>query len=310
MRKKPIKPYLPSRVRRNRVRTTGVRMLLLLLAVLLGGSCLWFYIQTGQFVPRMEYFTGRMSAHFIDVGQGDATLLLTPEHAVCIDAGPGSHAAETLAYVKTYTGRLDGLLLTHPHEDHIGGAVSLLESLSISTLLLPRVDCAETDTLCETAAREGTEIVWIEPMQTWRAGEIQCTFLGPQSVTHTDGNNNSAVVRVEMGGIAMLFTGDAEMEAEEEILDALAPDSLSLSLLDCDLYQVGHHGSSTSTSLAFFLSMSPEIAVISCGRGNSYGHPHRETMQLFAENAVTVYRTDQMGNIVFHIRDGKISPRL
>ena len=137
----------------------------------------------------------------------------------------------------------------------------------------------------------------------YAAGDITCTLLGPVRKDYENLNDVSAVVRVDVGGVSMLVSGDSELEGETDVLRANDP-----VLLDCDIYQVGHHGSSTSTSLEFYTAISPDHCVISCGYGNSYGHPHTTVLQLLTLSGAEVYRTDTEGTIVLDT-DGKTITR-
>ncbi|MBR5446369.1 MAG: MBL fold metallo-hydrolase [Clostridia bacterium] len=298
----PLRKYKKKAVRRGR--EWLIRLLTALFSTILAFFGSWSYGQTGKVIPRRELLTGTASIHFIDVGQGDATLILTGDAAVLIDAGTSSSAGTLVEYVRTYAGRLDYLILTHPHDDHVGGADEILETIPTGRLLMPIVENnSYTDSLLATAEDRGIPVFDILPGSQYTAGEITCTMLGPIHKNYDNLNNVSAVIRVDVGGTSLLLSGDAEQEAELDVLMAG-----NLPLLDCDIYQVGHHGSSTSTSLEFFTAVSPDHCVISCGYGNDYGHPHTTVLQLLTLSGASVYRTDTEGTVVLET-DGKTITR-
>ena len=268
------------------------------------------YAQTGKVIPRRELLSGTASFHFIDVGQGDATLILTGDAAVLIDTGTGDSAGALTAYLETYAGKLDYLILTHPHDDHVGGADEVLESIPVGRILMPLVEHnGYTENLLEKAAEMQIPVYDASIGGQYTAGDITCTLLGPVHKNYENLNDVSAVIRIDVGGTSLLVSGDAEAAGEADVLAANDP-----ALFDCDIYQVGHHGSSTSTSLEFFTAISPDHCVISCGYGNSYGHPHTTVLQLLTLSGSEIYRTDTEGTIVLDTdgdtitRRGSISP--
>jgi len=270
------------------------RLMIALLLLLLGGGGAVSYFRTGMLIPRQELLTGEASFHFIDVGQGDATLILTGDAAILVDAGPNSAADTLVAYLETYVGRLDCLILTHPHEDHVGGADEVIRAFPVEQILMPSVTGNKyANDILNLAKEYDIPVDYAFVGGQYTIEDIVCTLLGPVRPEYENLNNVSAVVRVDVGEISLLLSGDAEREAEEDILYAN-----SAALLDCDIYQVGHHGSSTSTSLSFFTAISPDIAVISCGADNTYGHPHTTVTQILEFGCDAVYRTDKDGTIV------------
>lgn len=288
----------------GRAREWLIRLLTAAISSVLAFFGAYSYVQTGSVIPRRELLSGNASFHFIDVGQGDATLILTGDAAVLIDAGTNDSAAALVEYLKTTAGRLDYLILTHPHEDHVGGADEILKQIPTGRVLMPFVEYnGYTETLQTIAAERNIPVYNAAIGSQYAAGDITCTLLGPVHTNYENLNNVSAVIRVDVGGTSLLVPGDAEMEAELEVLAANAPQ-----LLDCDIYKAGHHGSSTSTSLEFFTAIAPDHCVISCGRDNSYGHPHTTVLQLFSLSGAQVYRTDEEGTIVLDT-DGKTITR-
>ena len=242
-----------------------------------------------------------LTAFFMDVGQGDACLLNLPggKHML-IDAGTAKAETVILSLLKEQgVTHLDYVIATHPHADHIGSMTAVLNNFSVDTLYMPEVS-ANTKTyerFLETVLSKNVPVVAAKVGVTITdIPHVTATFLGP--VDNTDDlNNASAVLRLSLGEVDFLFTGDAEQPVEELMLTGGSP-------LDAEILKAGHHGSSTSSCSAFLSAVNPEIAVNSCGAGNSYGHPHQETLDAFARMGVTVYRTDQNGTIAI-TTDGK-----
>lgn len=282
------------------------RIIIGIICTLLAGTGAWSYSVSGKLLPTREMLTGSASIHFIDVGQGDATLILTGTNAVLIDTGINSAADSLVTYLQTYVGKLDYLILTHPHDDHTGGADEVLESIPVKNVIAPDVPgndyYGELEELADTYR---FELIPAAPGNQYNAGEITCTLLGPAKLDYDNLNNVSIVTRVDIGTVSLLCSGDAEQTAEEDVLANTDP-----VLLDCDIYQVGHHGSSTSTSMEFFYAISPDISVISCAAGNSYGHPHSTVVSLIELGGSELYRTDLESTVVLDIEGDKISRRV
>ncbi len=248
--------------------------------------------------------TEELTVHYIDVGQGDAALIMAPTgENMLIDAGPGSSEDELITYLDALgLQTIDYFVLTHPDEDHIGGADLVFSEYTVSTVILP--DC-EKDTkayenLENAITAEGCERK--EPV----AGEqftfcegVNVTVLAPISEEYADVNDYSVVLRIDYYETSFLFTGDAHEKSEYEMIERFTKGQL-----DCDVLKVGHHGSSSSSSLAFLKAVTPEFAIISCGKDNKYGHPHNEVTDRLTDEDVPFYRTDILGSVVV-TSDGK-----
>lgn len=248
-----------------------------------------------------------VSFHFIDVGQGDAALILTDEAAVVIDTGTVSSGDSLVSYIEKYTDKVDCLVISHPHEDHMGGAAELITSVEVDEVIMSAYssDAAFFSRALDAMEERDVKVTEAALGETYTFGDIELTVLSPKR-DYDDKNNNSVVMRAEVDGVSALFTGDAESSAEEDILDGYP------SLLRCDILKVGHHGSTTSTTEKFLDAVSPEYAVISCGEGNSYGHPHRETLGKLESRGIEYYRTDEdsvNGAVVISVDGGKFSVR-
>jgi competence protein ComEC len=234
-----------------------------------------------------------LEIHFIDVGQGDATLVRSGEHAMLIDAGDNDKGTYLQNYLqKQGVDELDLLLLTHPDSDHIGGAPVILTKFDVNTVFMS--DFVKDNSTYEKVlqALEDQVLTWSspEPGSSFALGDAVLDFVGPNK-PYDDPNNSSLAFVLNYGETRFLFTGDTEEEGEQDILDAGWD-------IRADVYQVGHHGSSTSSSSAFLDAISPTFAVISCGIDNSYGHPHAEVLNRLRERKVKLFRTDEQGSII------------
>lgn len=242
---------------------------------------------------------GSFTIHFIDVGQADSALITCDGHSMLIDGGNGDDSNLLYSVMQRETdGHLDYVVGTHAHEDHIGGLSGAFEAVTANMTLCPvtEYDSKAFRDFASYAEQKGGGITIPDVGETYTLGEAEFTIVGVNSVPD-DTNNTSIVLRIVYGDTSFLFTGDAEQEAENVIL-ASGQDIQSTVL------KVGHHGSSTSTSEAFLDAVNPTYAVISCGSGNSYGHPHQETLDKLQNKGVEVYRTDLLGDI-YCTSDGK-----
>ena len=216
-----------------------------------------FFYTVFSYVQR-SFFQGtnhNLQFHFIDVGQGDSSLIITPSgKTVLIDAGDEAHAKKVVSYIREQgIEKLDLVIATHPDADHIGGMDKVIKNFDIVIFAMPDVS-AKT-------------------------------------------NQYSIVAKIVYKDTSFILMGDATMENEVDIINNV-PD------IDIDVLKLGHHGSSTSSSDYFITKTSPNIAIISCGKNNKYGHPHQEVMRVLKKHGVTPYRTDEMGDIVI-TSDGK-----
>ena len=258
------------------------------------------YVQTAETVADTNY----NYVHFIDAGQGDSTLIETSDGKFAlIDASTQSCTSEVLEYLNNKgVEKLEFVLFTHPHEDHIGGGDEVLKSFDVKTVFM--TDRTENTSAYSNLIKEltriknekGTSIIRPENDDTFKLGNIVFTVIS-DGKKYESTNNSSICVRAELGETSLLFTGDAEAEVENDILQSTAE-------IDSDIYKCAHHGSSTSNSQAFLDQVSPEIAIVSCGEGNTYGHPHKEVVDAMRERNIPLLRTDIHGNIVIAFNDG------
>ena len=238
---------------------------------------------------------------FINVGQGDCTLVRCDGEFMLIDCG------EAVYYdvVKNFLldngiEKLDIVIATHPHTDHIGGMSRLLNDFEIDTLIMPDIKehndlkTNEYKSLLQSIIECKIKPVYPKAGDEFFLGEAQITILGPVK-TDKNINNMSVVAMVEYADKKFLFTGDAEKNEEELILNNGWD-------IDCDVLKVSHHGSKDSTDESFLEATSPEIAVISVGKYNEYHHPNGATLKKLYKEDVEVYRTDTDGTVSFYIQ--------
>lgn len=240
-----------------------------------------------------------LSVHYIDVGQGDSTLLICDGETMLIDAGIPSAGKTVTQYLSAQgVTAIDYLVCTHAHADHCGGLDDVVVNFPVKTIYssVAESENASFTYFAEAAETAGVEIEVPELDSSFPLGEATVTVLGPRA-DYSDVNNQSLVLRVDYGETSFLFTGDAEYESETAILDAGCD-------VRCDVLKAGHHGSKTSTGYRLLYEAEPQYCVISCGANNDYGHPHDDTLSRLRDADVTVYRTDENGTVVC-FSDGK-----
>lgn len=240
---------------------------------------------------------GAITVEFIDVGQADSCLIVTAnKDAILIDAGEDRDAEAILAVLAEYELEdIDLMVLTHPHADHIGGAQTILETYVVEEVMMSSfpatsklfnnlVSTLESQDLTVTQATVGLEKV---------IDGVEFLVVGVDTVPK-DNNSSSVVMKMTYGTVDIMFTGDAEEEAEEIILQ----NGFDLS---AEVIKAGHHGSDTSSSDVFVDAISPKIAIISVGEGNKYDHPKQVTLDKYANRNIQTYRTDMLGTITLTI---------
>ena len=287
----------------GKIRAAKKRWWELLGALLIVVFVILFGEQTGIFAEKaQELVTDQtdlsvqedvLEVHFIDIGQGDATLIKQGSHAMLIDAGENDKGTAVQLYLQKHgVERLDYLILTHTDSDHIGGADVIISKYEIQTILLsdfPKENKTYRDVMDSMDAK-GVDFTEPKVGDSYLLGNAKFTIIAPNR-TYADPNNSSIALVLQHGENSFLFSGDAEAEAEEDILKNGMD-------LDVDVYKAGHHGSSSSSSEAFLDAMSAEAAVISCAADNSYGHPHAEVLNALRARKMKVYRTDEQGSIM------------
>lgn len=242
-----------------------------------------------------------MEVHFIDVGQGDATLIKCGDSTMLIDAGENDKGTLVQNYLrKQGVNSLDYLIVTHPDSDHSGGADVIITKYDIDTIIYPNYSKDTATWRDVVKAMDYKRYKVMEPVvgDTYKLGDAEFTIIAPNNYYYGDESNNYSVgILLKHGDKKFVFTGDAEEEAETDILN----NKIDIS---ADVLQVGHHGSKTASTEEFINEVNPGYAVISCGQDNEYGHPHAATLNTLRANNVKLFRTDEQGSILA-TSDGK-----
>jgi competence protein ComEC len=242
--------------------------------------------------------------HYIDVGQGDAILIQTSTKNLLIDSGPDNK--KTLNYLKKQgIKKLDYILTTHPHDDHIGSMDKIISNFDVLNFYAPKIT-NNTDafkSMLNALDKKDLKIVPAKAGIKLNLGNnINCTILSPISESYKELNNYSAVLKISYNNTSFLFMGDAETYNEEELIKEGYN-------LRADVIKIGHHGSTSSTSKALLDNVKPRVAIISCGEDNEYGHPTKETLGKLEEKNLSIFRTDIDSSIVLESDGNKIIER-
>ena len=240
----------------------------------------------------------KLEITFIDVGQADAALIQCDGHAMLIDGGNVADSSKMYTVMKNHKiTQLDYVIGTHAHEDHIGGIAGALNYASVKTAYTPvtSYDSKAFQNFKKAVEKNGITLTVPKQGETFSLGNAECMVLAVN--TESDTNNTSIVLRITFGDTSFLFTGDAEREVEQAILNSKQD-------IQSTVLKVGHHGSETSTSYLWLREVMPQYAVISVGKDNSYGHPTEEVLSRLRDAEVTTFRTDMQGDISC-VSDGK-----
>ena len=239
-----------------------------------------------------------LQVHFLDVGQGDCTIVLCDGEAMVIDGGPASASQFVYSYIRNTLGlqHIDYVISTHPHLDHVYGLSAVLNAAPVDLILTPVLewDSKAFSSMLMYAEAQGTPLSVPQEGDTLKLGGATITILHcwPEALEYGRTNDSSIVTRIDYGEISFIITGDAEDWSEYMMIDASYA-------LKADVLRVSHHGSNTGSTMKFLQAVHPEYAVISVGKDNGYGHPHTEVLERLNEIGAKVLRTDELGTIVF-----------
>lgn len=240
-------------------------------------------------------WAGELTVRFLDVGQGDATLIETSRgNVVLIDSGPGEQTI--MDHLERWEiSHIDLLIASHPHADHITGMERIIEQYLPRTFMDPGLPHTTRtyERLVEAIKKHGIRYYRASARRI-TLGSLILTVLPPVNppIRTSELNNNSAVIRLDYGNLSLLFTGDIEAEREKQLLEE-AEESLDVVVL-----KIPHHGSRSSSTPAFLQAVNPDISIIFCGLGNRYEHPHQETLDELLSRGIRVFRTDRDGTIM------------
>ncbi len=234
---------------------------------------------------------GELSVTYLDVGQGNAVVIRQGNQTMLIDGGPRESSSFVVSYLKQQgIQKLDYVLISHFDEDHLAGAIGALYNFPVGTLITAdyETDSSIYDSYKEAVEEKGYEPVHPSLGDTFSLGDGSFRIISPVSYGHEDENQDSVGIILEMGSDRFFIGGDIGLEGEKEILEAGVD-------IQADVMLMNHHGSHVSRE--FFQAVNPSWAVISCGEGNSYGHPRQDTVELIQESQVSLFRTDRQGTI-------------
>ncbi len=245
----------------------------------------------------------KASVHYIDVGQGDSILIEYGDAAMLIDAGENDKGEEVVSYLKEEgIEKLDYVIGTHPHSDHIGGLDTVINNFPVEAVFLPEVTHTTKtyEDVLKAIANQGLKVTVPKVGDTYQLGELTFTIISPGEDYGDELNNWSIGILAKYKDVSFLMSGDAEVDAEKWMAE-------NNSDISATVLKLNHHGSSTSSSQQFLDAVNPQYAIISLGSDNSYGHPHKEVMERIEKMNIPVYRTDTMGNIVISTDGEKLS---
>jgi competence protein ComEC len=251
-----------------------------------------------------QHVEGTLEVYFLDVGQADCILIKTDGYNMLIDAGDLRQDSLVLGYLEKYgVTKLDYLVATHPDADHIGSMASVVKKMdSIGQIFMPdrKNNTVTFGNLLSAIQERDMQFEVPEPGDSFMLGEAKVQVLAPGDIKYNNNNNFSIVLRVEFGASTFLFAGDAEDRSENDQLGRGLP-------LKADVIKVGHHGSDTSSTQQYLNAVKPSYAVISCGAGNSYGHPNTVILERLMGVGALIYRTDMNGTIIFTTDGSRIT---
>lgn len=254
-------------------------------------------LETTPTVTSTSVMLDTTQLYFIDVGQGDSNLILAGDDAILIDGGTNSSADDLVAFLESIgISQIDLIIATHPHEDHIGGLDAVMDNFEVDQILMGDLpyNTKTYEDVITAADTNNVELIYPQDGDffEFESGIILELLLPSDDFESSDVNDDSIVCRVDIGETSILYTGDMEKALEAELL---------WQITDVDILKVGHHGSTTSSTQDLLDKSLPEIAVISCGVSNKYGHPNIDVIERLTAMDVEIRRTDLEGTVLIEI---------
>lgn len=278
-----------------------------IIAVIFIASLILTTLFSGESGSLFDYFglrdsytdaQGIMSVDFLDVGQGDCTLITSGDNVILVDGGEAGEAENVINFIKNRNiTEIDCCIATHPHSDHIGSLSKVLSEFEVKDIIMPEIpeNLIPTSKAYEKFMRSLSEntgnVYAAQPGDEYEYDGVKIEILGPVG-EYDNLNDMSVVSRIVYGNTSVMLTGDAETPAEKDILK---------NDFDCsaDILKIGHHGSRTSSGVDWLNAVNPQYAVISCGMNNDYGHPHKQLINRLEKTEIDYYRTDLIGTVSF-----------
>lgn len=285
----------------ERIRVIIITLLLLFAVGIYGGQ----WQGSGQ-VASVAGTTNVLTVAFLDVGQGDGIYIETPDGVqMLVDGGPDGMVLRELSTQMPWIDKtLDVVLATHSDKDHIGGLISVLERYEVASIITTtnKNDTSVADLFSDRVAEEGATLYYAEAGQQYQLGaSTTISIISPAGdPTNWESNSASIVLQVQYGEVSFLLTGDAGINIEEYLVDSYGD------LLKSEVLKLGHHGSRTSSGELFLDTVRPEVAIVSAGADNSYGHPHAEVIEAVTARNIKILETAKEGTIVFHSDGEKV----
>jgi len=257
-------------------------------------KCLWVWIILLLSASPSASSETDFAIHFLDVGQGDAAIILCDDEVLMIDGGSPGNSSFIYSYLKNTLGldHIDHMVASHPHEDHVGGLSGALNACTVGNVYSPVEDYPSDafQAFLKYSSIQGLNLIIPQSGDTFQLGSATVQFLSP-AMQYFSINDMSLVIRIVYGQTSFLFMGDAEWDAEHQLVDSCFD-------LSSTVLKVGHHSSETSSSYVFLREVMPEYAIISVGDGNHYGHPSDDVLSRLHDADTNVYRTDQVGTVI------------